>query len=555
MSARAMTANTVPAGLLLLALGVPCAFAAAADAPQAGAAAVAPQGGAGAAALQAAAAAEKKPPEMSPEAKILGDPKHPDPPPECSFSPGTYEDTEDKCRDAQAAQAAKAARDKPYDAQAQLDIYGAKHMNKTANPPIQEGIRIYDRGAYEPTPTLLGAKNPNAFAFRAYGDLRFGAADNDNGVAAANGKTDQSRVATRLNLDLDLNFTATERIHAFMRPFDQNGSFTRYEISGGVKDKFVQELNSKVGTLFFEGDLGNMLAGIRGKPSSFDIPIAVGLVPVATQNGIWIEDAFTGGAIAVTAKNSKALDISNFDVTAFTGLDRVTTDAVPAGHGKAKLFALAGFADLLKGYGEAGYGYVEADDKDLSYHNVTAAFTTRPAGGYVSTSLRLIGNFGQKAAVKTANGLLVLVESSLISPKPLVLVPYLNLFAGFDTPQSLARAADAGGVLRNTGINFQTDGLTGYPTLDAKGHDTYGGALGVEYLFNLERQIVVEGAVVERMNNNATVSGLPGAEYALGATYQQPISNAWIFRVDAMRGWRQGQRDIFGARAELRLKF
>lgn len=554
MSARALTAHTLPAGLLLLALGVPCAFAAAADAPQAGATGAPP----GAAAPQAPA--EKKPPEMSPEAKILGDPKHPDPPPECSFSPGTYEDPEDKCRDAKgrdanAAEAAKKAREAPYDAQAQLDIYGAKHMNKTANPPIQEGVRIYDRGAFEPPPTLFGAKNPMGFHFYAFGDLRFGAADNDNGIPAANGKTDQSRIATRLNLDLDLAFTATERIHAFFRPFDQqNGGFTRYEISGGVSDKFVQEFNSKVGTLFFEGDLGNMLAGIRGRPSSFDIPIAVGLVPVTTQNGIWIEDAFRGGAIAVTAKNSKALDISNFDVLFFTGLDQVTTDAT-TGHGGAKLYALAGFADLLKGYAEAGYGYVDADDKDLSYHNLTAAFTTRPAGGYVSTSLRLIGNFGQKAAVKTANGLLVLVESSLISPKPLVLVPYLNLFAGFDKPQSLARAADAGGVLRNTGINFQTDGLTGYPTLDARGHDTYGGALGVEYLFNLERQVVLEATAVERMNNNAVVSGLPGSEYALGATYQQPISNAWIFRVDAMRGWRQGQRDIFGARAELRLKF
>ncbi|MDP9120762.1 MAG: hypothetical protein M3O15_05235, partial [Acidobacteriota bacterium] len=399
-----------------------------------------------------------------------------------------------------------------------------------------------------PTPTWLGAKNPIGYHLMAYGDLRVAAADNDNGKAATNGKTDQSRAAVRLNLDLDLALTATERIHAFMRPADRNGSFTRYEIGGGVSDRFVHEFNTKLATLFFEGDLGNMLAGLRGRPSSFDIPVAAGLVPIATQNGIWIEDAFRGLAIGITAKNSRALDISNMDLTFFTGLDQVTTDAV-AGHGTAKLFGLAGFADLLRGYLEAGYGYVEAQDRGLSYHNVTAAFTTRYAGN-VSNSVRLIGNFGQKAAIKTANGLLVLVENSLITKQPLTLVPYLNLFAGFDTPQSLARAADAGGVLRNTGINFQTDGLTGYPTLDARGHDSYGGALGVEYLFNLDRQIVFEGSAVERMRSSTL-----GSEYALGASFQQTIPNAWILRLDAMRGWRQGQKDIFGARVEIRRKF
>ena len=102
----------------------------------------------------------------------------------------------------------------------------------------------------------------------------------------------------------------------------------------------------------------------------------------------------------------------------------------------------------------------------------------------------------------------------------------------------------------NTGINFQTDGLTGFPALDAAGHDSYGGALGVEYLFELQRQIVFEGAAVERMRNNPL-----GAQYAFGASYQQPINNAWIVRVDGMRGWIEKLRDIYGVRLELRRKF
>jgi hypothetical protein len=151
---------------------------------------------------------------------------------------------------------------------------------------------------------------------------------------------------------------------------------------------------------------------------------------------------------------------------------------------------------------------------------------------------------------------LLLVENSL-TPKylpwgnQLNFVPYLNLFAGIHSPQSLARGADAGGVLRNTGIAFESDGMTAYPTLDATAHDTYGASLGLEYLFDLFRQVVVEVSTVQRRGD----SPLPGNEYAVGIRFQKPISKDWIVRFDAMKGWLQGQKDIYGARVELRLKF
>ncbi len=443
-----------------------------------------------------------------------------------------------------------------YDADAQLDVYSKKYMNKTAFPPVDLGLQLYERGAYDPRPTWLGPKNPDMSAFMAYGDLRVAAADYDNGVAGKNGKTEHSEVAARLNLDMDWALTPTERIHAFARPFDRNGMFTRYQFDNGLKgDRFVEEFNFQLKTLFFEGDLGQMAQGLTNRTNSHDIPIAVGRVPIATQNGIWIEDAFDGLAVSLfTARNSPALDVSNTDLTFFAGFNNVATAAVKGD--QANIYGLAGFADAFKGYVEYGYGYVDADNPDLSYHNLTAAFSRRYFGR-IANSIRVIGNFGQKGLPgleKTADGVLVLVENSFIprySPVGTVLnlVPYVNLFGGFRSPQSLARAADSGGILRNTGINFESDGLTGYPTLDATAHDSYGGAFGVEYLFNLDRQIVVEGAVVQRRGNNPL-----GDQYAIGARYQHPISNAWIVRLDAMKGWRQGMKNIFGARLEVRRK-
>jgi hypothetical protein len=522
MNGNARTANSLLVGLLLLVLGAPGVFAAD-DARKPDHPCYRPP----------YPHSENKDHKMSPEATLL-----PDPPDKSWF-------IDDPCyRDA-------------YEADKQLDIYEKKHMNPnpTGVAPVELGIRMYDHGAYTPRPTwLFGAKDPMAFGFLSSGDLRIAADSYDGGT---NGKK-QSTVAARLNLDMDLALTATERIHAFTRPLDKGGkSFTRYDISGAVDDKFTHNFDFDLDTLFFEGDLGQITGGLSGKPARFDMPIAFGRIPFVTQNGVWFEDAFDGAAFSITAKNIPSLDVSNTDLTFFGGWAQLTTDATP-GSSKTGVFGLAGFADARNGYIEYGYGYVNADDDNLSYHNVTAAFTRRYLGR-ISNSVRLIGNFGQKGdpgKEKTADGLLVLMENSL-TPKylpwgdQLNFVPYLNLFAGFNSPQSLARGGDSGGVLRNTGITFESDGMTAYPTLDATAHDSYGGALGLEYLFDLAHQIVVEGSVVQRRSG----SPLPGNEYGIGVRYQQPISPDLIIRFDAMKGFLQGQKDVYGVRAELRLKF
>jgi len=516
---KVWTANPLLLGLVVLVLGIPCTFAAddkTSDDPCTPKPLYASTGH-----------------DMSPEARLL-----PDPPDPKSFK-------SDPCYP------------EAYDSAAELEIYSGRHVIDRPRPPVELGRRLYDRGAYPPSPTWFGAENPIGFHFMSFGDFRIAGAVNDNGVVASNGKTEQTQVAARLNLDMDAQFTATERIHMFVRPIDKNGSFTRYLIDGQVKDKFVHDLDFNIDTLFFEGDMGAMRQGWTGSTNPYDLPFAVGRVPIITQNGVWIEDAFDGAAFSITAKNSPSLDISNMDFTFFAGFNHVATAADPTG--KAKLFGMAGFADLLRGYLEYGYGYVAADVSGDSYHNVTVAFSKR-YHDHIANSVRLIGNFGQKgvAGVKTADGVLVLVENSLVPTRhfawstvtPLNFVPYFNVFAGFKSPQSLARGGDAGGVLRNTGITFESDGLTGYPTLDATAHDSYGGALGLEYLFNLDRQIVVEAATVQRRGNNTL-----GAEHSIGARYQHPFTPRWILRMDAMKGWRQGRNDIFGARVELRCKF
>jgi hypothetical protein len=150
---------------------------------------------------------------------------------------------------------------------------------------------------------------------------------------------------------------------------------------------------------------------------------------------------------------------------------------------------------------------------------------------------------------------LLLMENSLITENPYNVVPYVNVFAGFDRPQPAARAGAFGGVLFNTGILFQTDALTGYPTLDPTGHDTYGAAFGLDLLApDFGQQLIVEAAVLQ-VRGDDLGRAAAGDQYGIGARYQIPITNAHLLRFDAMHGWLENSRDISGVRGEFRWKF
>lgn len=444
--------------------------------------------------------------------------------------------------------------DDAYNVDDQLAIYGGKRAVATPRPLLELGRRIYESGPLrragtEPSDSL----NPFIGQFAIYGDVRMAGAYADFDTAG-----DLTQVALRANLEVDWKLTATERIHAFIRPFERDGgaTTTRCHISGTLSDDACEAaVDGNLDALFFEGDLGAIVSALGGKYTSWDLPFAFGRMPLLMQNGVWVEDAFDGAAFSIAARNSRMLDISNYDVTFFAGVNDVTTGAVPGDD--ARIVGVTAFVEANSGYWEVGYGYTDAGrvNDDLSYSNLTVAFTRRYFDR-ISNSVRLLYNFGQDApsAARTADGFLVLLESSLVTRRPLTLVPYFNLFYGNDAPQSLARAADAGGVLKNTGLAFESDGMTGFPTLDATARNTWGGALGLQYLFDMNRQLVAEVATV-RPHGNPGTSAIVGPQYGFALRFQQVLSRAWILRADALVTRARGADDPRGVRIELRRKF
>lgn len=441
--------------------------------------------------------------------------------------------------------------DVDYDAEQQVDIYGGKTAVEAPRPLLEIGREQYTSGIYDESSTFLGEKNPLLPGLSIYGDWRTAVAYNN-----FNGK-DIAQIATRLNLDVDFKITGTERLHAFFTPL-QNGAaeFTRYEFGGADgNDTFNDEFDLNPQTLFFEGDAGSIYSGFSGEEASFDLPFTFGLFPLFLQNGIWANDAILGAAVSLPAKNSAALGLANFDITFFAAFDDVDNGGI-IGVGEdddASLYGVTAFIDAFDGYIEAGYGLIDGrdDEAGLLTHFVTGAYTRRYYNT-VSNSTRVFANFGD-APGGESDGFALISENSLITGLPSTLLPYANFFVGAGNPQPLVDGNNAG-ILKNVGINFETDALTGYPKLDDSGSDAFGGAIGLQYLFNLDQQLVFEVATVQPFANDGI--GAQDPQYGFGVRYQVPIDRAWLFRADATYQILEGEdEDNFGIRTELRRKF
>ena len=438
----------------------------------------------------------------------------------------------------------------PLDPQREIETYYGKQAIDTQRPWVEWGRPFYTGGQYDPGIPVFSDVNLLTPSFLVYGDYRTGV-----GVHRDNGQHVRSW-AHRLNLDMDLRLTSTERFHLFTGPLDHNNRFTRLDFSNN-NVTFEEELDAQVETAFFEGDLGAITGSWIGDDAPFDLPFTCGLVPLLYQNGIWMEDAIAGVAVGSPWRHNKALNWSNYDATFFAGFNQVTSPAFNNDNNAAAVYGTAWFIEAYNGYIETDYAYLDdLDGLGRSYHNAAIAYTRRYFGR-ISNSVRLIGNIGQSgpAIDRSAEGALLLFENSLISSQPSTVVPYWNFFVGNGRPQSVARAGGSGGILRNTGINFETDGLTNYPTLNATGSNSYGGAVGINLMSaDFRKQFVLEFASLDTYGD-PVLSAAAGPEYALGTRYQTALNNRLIWRVDLMNGWFDNAPDIYGTRSEIRWKF
>lgn len=441
--------------------------------------------------------------------------------------------------------------DLPQNLNQDLQTYYGKQFVPTQRPLVELGRPFYGDGIFSPAIPVFSDVDPLQPQFLIYGEYRAGV-----GVHRNNGQPVRS-IANRLALEMDLRLTGTERFHALTAPLDHNGRFTRLDFSDSSDVKFEREMDAQFDTGFFEGDLGAIVGGVTGQDAPFDLPIAAGLMPMTFQNGIWMEDIVAGVAVSLPWRHSTALNWANYDATFFALFDQITSPAFLNQNSAANAFGSAWFIEAYDGYIEADYAYMlDTVDSSRSYHNSALAYTRRYFERW-SNSVRVINNFGQDdpSVDRTADGTLLLLENSLVTAEATTVIPYANFFYGTRRTQSVARAGAAGGILRNTGILFESDNLTNYPTLDATANNAYGGALGLNlFASNFRRQLVMEFAGLDTYGDPVFSKAL-GPQYGLGGRYQHALTNWTLLRFDAMVGWRENDSNIYGTRAEWRWKF
>ena len=359
---------------------------------------------------------------------------------------------------------------------------------------------------------------------------------------------DQAQWASRLDLFGQVSLTPTERIVASIEPFQDGTRFTGYRFGlDGASAEFVSDIDFRVETLFFEGDLGEIFPRVdRDTWWPLDLGFMVGRVPVVFQDGFLIDDRMTG--IGLVQNSLQVPGTSNLRVSflgAWSGLHR--GDNSPGGH--TRLFGVFSEFDRSETTWAIDLAYADGDGgSDGLFFGASAIRRVR---GRLNLTLRALGSwdFGPESGA-VDKGLLGVVGLSF-APRGTHDLAYLNVVGAAGHYTAAAREADRGGPLGRVGILFEAFGVgaIGAP-LANDGRRVLGGALGYhKFLAGGRTQLVLE------LGGRADYADKQRAAVAGGLRFQQALGRHVILRIDGWVGHERISDAYGGARTELVFKF
>ncbi len=361
---------------------------------------------------------------------------------------------------------------------------------------------------------------------------------------------------TRLDLFGNLYLTQTERIVVGFRPLDRDGRFTTRTLSGTPDGRFAPDssaLNFTVSTLFFEGDLGELLPNLDKNDSrSLDYYISVGRQPLAFQDGALInEDQMD--MLGLTRANMKIGSLINSRLTGIWGWGQITRQGA-AGNvtdSSASLFGLFSEVDTRKSTIELDVVYVKGSDTTGSGLHWGLSDTRRIGGR--SNTFRVMGSMPVGDELDyNRQGFLVQNQIGW-TPHHTDNWIYITAFAGIGQFRSAARGQPTGGPGGPTGVLFAAPGIgrLGAPLGNQVG-DAVGGALGYQMFFSHTRkQLLLEIGGRARTNDTAPGANLVG----VGATFQAAVMRRWVLVFQGTGQYNtESKNGLFGGRTELQLR-
>ncbi|MEP0548758.1 MAG: hypothetical protein ABJF88_17615 [Rhodothermales bacterium] len=357
-------------------------------------------------------------------------------------------------------------------------------------------------------------------AFMLFGTIRTATQGIENGVA----DRQVAEAVARFDLFGNLYLTPTERIVAGVSPLNQEGRFTSFTlvnevggapvlVNGEEPDDFQEELNFRINTLFFEGDIAEIFPKIDWDDSSpLDYYLSVGRQPLSFQDGLLInEDALD--MVGLTRANMRMGGLINTRAAAVFGWGDVNRhSSLGGGFGdcdelfaagaaafgncmddSALLFGLFTETDTRKRTIEIDAMYVLADDS--TGDGVYAGIGSTQRIGEYNNTFRIVGSYpvGKETVFNQAG--VVIHNQFGFTPHHTHNWVYVNLFGGIGQFRSAARGPGAGGPLGQTGLLFAAVGLGRYgAALGNQADESVGGGIGYQMFFGTARrqQLILE---------------------------------------------------------------
>ncbi len=354
----------------------------------------------------------------------------------------------------------------------------------------------------------------------------------------------------RLDLFANLQLTGTERILLGLTPLhdrDEGEFYGKIYEPDALKEN-INETNTKIDTLFFEGDFAELFPNIDYFDNTKnDIGFSIGRQQMLFMDGFLINDSMDGFGLSKNNMRFSAFPwLVNWRSSLFIGIDdidRHTNEDIDS----SKLIGWFNQFESSRSTYNADVVYVDGDEAG-DVLNLGGEAIQRI--GKVNTAFRIAISQATSAVTEQSdNGVLLFMEISWVPSRSHNNV-YVNGFLGIDNFTSAARGPLEGGPLGRTGILFAAQAIGTLPApISNSAQKASGFTFGYQRFFGPRRQVIVEaGARFEHRIHFKNEQGI-------ALRFQQAIGRRAFLQLDAYSTWLEDEsKSEYGSRVELQIK-
>src|SRR5438093_1484988 len=301
-------------------------------------------------------------------------------------------------------------------------------------------------------------------------------------------------MAPQVDVEVNLQLAATQRIHALWRPLERNfrdNTFDVFEPNRG----WTVRTSGEPYNLFYEGQPFNWLT--PGDSFPLDVTLAGGRLPLFLHNGLSFNNTLDG--FALSKNNLQAGTLSNLNVVYFLTRGQPHGGITPFEKAEARkrVMGLYADADWYEYFVEASWAVAYDNARgpkgaDLN-RNFWAVSITRTAG-FAGLTFRALGSTANDT--RDAGVLFVLEgEKEFLGVRGYAVV--------FGATADWLPVSEEAATMSREGILFTFDRLAPTPGLNPRGSDSVGGVLGI--IFNPRGLITVTPEVGWLLDNPSQV--------------------------------------------------